>query len=182
MKLFTIEIMKTLIVSSSLNSDSKSHRLCRIVETEMIVKNKDQEIKFIDLREFEIQHVSQPDSKDAKKLRELCEWADNYVFGIAIYNYNVNDSFSSFVCNYLPKKKFHLYGLVLAAGGDRSFLVTSAANQMLMTHNNMLAFPRFLYASGGDWADTEVLKKPQHERMETFAKEFFDLGKKLLKK
>ena len=171
--------MKTLIISTSLNPESNSLKCCKAVEKEM-KKNTNNEVELINLQDYEINHVFGKVSPDAEKLTQKCMEADNFIFGFPIYNYNVSDTFASFIDGILPKKPFALYGLVLAGGGDLSFLVTSSANQMLMTHNQMMAFPKFLYTTKKDWNEDGKVSENFGARISDFCTDFVKVGEKLL--
>lgn len=173
--------MKTLIISSSLNPNSLSLQCCKEVEKEMKknMNHQADEVTLINLQDFDIAHVYTKKSAESEQLTRLCEQADNFVFGIPIYNYNVSDTFSSFICNYFPKKPLALYSLVFAGGGDLSFLVTSTANQMLMTHNQMIAFPKILYTTKKDWEDGKMTKNFS-DRTTDFCTDFVQIAQKLI--
>ncbi len=169
--------MKTLIISTSLNPESKGVTLCELVH-KRLQKNTDHEVEMIDLREYSLPHIMQEGNPKMEALKERLEKADNFIFGMAVYNYNVNDSFASFVGGIMPKKEHALYGLVVAAGEDMSYLASNSAHQMLMTHNRMIPLPRILYG-GRDW-DGENLTESFEERVNTFCDDFYSLGQKLL--
>lgn len=170
--------MKTLIISSSLNPTSLSLKCCKEVQAQF-ANNENHDVELVNLQDYELSHMFTKKSESAEKLTTLCEEADNFIFAFPVYNYNVSDSFASFVNAILPKKPFALYGLILAGGGDLSFLVTSSANQMLMTHNQMIAFPRFLYTTKKDWQENGEISERFLERVEKFSQDFTQVAKKL---
>jgi multimeric flavodoxin WrbA len=169
--------MKTLIISTSLNPKSKGFILCQKV-AESLSQNKDQTVELIDLREYELPHVMKGSNPKIDILKQKLETADNFILGMAVYNYNVNDSFASFVGGLIPKKQHALYGLVVAAGGDMSYLASTAAHQMLMTHNRMIPLPRILYG-GKDW-DGVTMTDDLGKRVDQFSDDFYVVGKKLI--
>ena len=86
--------MRTLIISSSTNPDSRSYQLCRKVEEEL-QKNSENEVVFIDLREKAFGFHYQPETEDMKKIAEEIQNADNFVLGMAVRNYCINDELKS---------------------------------------------------------------------------------------
>lgn len=140
---------------------------------------KDHTIELIDLRDYDITHFHQENSPRSEELISNCEEADNFIFGSPIYNYNLADSFCSFVTKHLPKKKHSLYSLVLAGGGVLSFLTSSNAHQMLMTHNGMIPLPAFLYTTKNDWEENGNASESFQERMDEFITDFVEVAEKL---
>ena len=165
--------MKVAVISSSQNPDSKGRVLCQKVH-QKLAENKNISAKFFDLAKFELPHVGQKMSPKTENLKTQLEDFDHFIFGIAVYNYNVNDAFASFAGGILPKKEHSLYGLVVAAGGDLSYLAASAAHQMLMTHNRMIALPRILFG-GRSW-DGENMNPDLSDRLEQFCADFCWIG------
>ena len=82
--------MKTLIISSSLSENSKSFILCNEVKNKLLKSQID--VELIDLRNFSLSPYHQSNTKDMNILSKKISEADNYILGMGVHNYSVNDS------------------------------------------------------------------------------------------
>ena len=82
--------MKTLIISSSLSPNSKSFVLCKKVNQKL--KDRGIQTELIDARKIILNpyHISK--TKDMEDLSNKISLADNYIIGMGVHNYSVNDS------------------------------------------------------------------------------------------
>ena len=163
--------MKTLIISSSLNPSSHSFELCKALAAKM----PDSEL--IDLREMEINFTYQEKTADFKALTDKVAAADNYVFGMAVHNYSVNDSLKAVVENcFHDSEKHKFFGLLCAAGSPVSYLSTTDFFKMLIFDFEMIAFPKIVFHSGKEFTIDAKLQ----ERIDNFAQDFTKIGNKLI--
>ena len=88
--------MKTLVLSSSLNPDSKGFVLCKMVSE--LLNDLGREVEFVDLRDYKLGHTFSP-TEDMKVLKEKIAAADNFVIGMAVYCYSINDSLKTVLDN-----------------------------------------------------------------------------------
>ena len=173
--------MKTLIISSSLSPSSHSYVLCRELEKFLKQQKKNVDITFIDLRDLEIVPAHQPETQDMKDLAAAVDQADNYIFGVAIHNYSINDSMRMILDTSLYGAKGKFYGILCAAWGANSYLATMHLTQTCMTHHRMIQLPRVVYAIWWDFDEHQRIINPDiTERCEQFTEDFVDLGRKLL--
>jgi NAD(P)H-dependent FMN reductase len=171
--------MKILIISSSQSENSRSFLLCEnVAET---LKNLGNEVELIDARKMELLPYGKGPTKDMEILKEKAESADAFIFGMAVYNYSVNDSLKIILDNALgtPENKF--FGILCAAGGQRSYLSTMHLTQICMNEWRMIQLPRVVYATGQDFVDDEITNVDLKERLDLFSKEFNDIGNRLSK-
>ncbi len=169
--------MKTLILSSSLSAHSRSYLLCRAVADAL----KDRaEIDFVDLREYELAPYHRGKTEDMRRLSRQVAAADNYVLGMAVYDYSVNDSLKIVLDNCFSGVEGKFFGIVCAAGGLRSYLSTMHLTQICMNEWRMIQLPRVIYATGADFDGDTICNEDLLQRIHTFAGEFHSIGKKLL--
>ena len=168
--------MKTLIISTSLSPTSNSFKLLKEVSKHF------PDAEFVDLRELKINFAHQDETEDITALREKINASDNFILGMAVQNYTVNDSFKAMLDTAFQKDKLNhkLFGIVCAAGSDFSFLATQDPVQMMMNEFHMLAFPHMLFASGKDFDENGIKNEKIPERAKEYAQNFLELGKKLV--
>lgn len=168
--------MKTLILSSSLSENSRSFLLCKAVKEELIAKGDN--ITFVDARNIPMQPVHRGLSPEMETLVKQVEQADNIIIGMGVHCYSVNDSLKILLDTCFGKATGKFFGILCAAGGERSYLSTMQLTQICMNEWRMMQMPRIVYATGKDFKEdiitTEVL-----ERIVLFAEEFHSIGNKL---
>lgn len=170
--------MKTLIISSSLNPESKSYTLCRAIEKELQQKDGT-EVSFLNLRDVELNLHHQEQTSSMHMAADMVEKADNYIFGMAVYNYSINDSLKAFLDNCFPGEENKLFGIACSAGGDKSYLATTHLTQIAMNEWRMIPLPRVLYVSGRDYEKDGSFSDDIQVRIEQFATDFYTVGTKL---
>ena len=72
------------------------------------------------------------------------------------------------------------FGIICAAGGERSYLSTQHLTQICMNEWRMIQLPRIIYATGKDFEENKVNNKDLLERLDVFSEEFNTIGKKLI--
>jgi len=168
--------MKTLILSSSLSENSRSFLLCKAVKEELIAKGDN--ITFVDARNIPMQPVHRGLSPEMETLAKQVEQADNIIIGMGVHCYSVNDSLKILLDTCFGKATGKFFGILCAAGGERSYLSTMQLTQICMNEWRMMQMPRIVYATGKDFKEdiitTEVL-----ERIVLFSDEFHSIGNKL---
>jgi NAD(P)H-dependent FMN reductase len=172
--------MKTLILSSSFSSHSHSYELCRTVETELS-RLPDTQIRFVDLRRFELLPCHKGTTEDMERLASWCAEADNFILGMGVHCYTVNDGLKMFLDTCFKEVTGKFFGIVCAAGGDRSYLSTMHLTQICMNEWRMIQLPRVLYASSGDFHEHRIANAEILRRATVFAAEFHDIGQRLVR-
>jgi len=162
---------KTLVISSSLNPDSKSYKICKMI-TKLLDK-KGIEVELLDVREYELGHTFRT-TPNMQKITDKITTADNFIIGMAVYCYSINDSLKSVLDNCFEDVNGKKYGIVCAAGGEKSYLATQHLTQVCANEWRMIQLPRVVYTSGKDWADGELVSADVSERVDVFVNEFID--------
>ena len=170
--------MKTLIISSSLSEQSKSFILCNEVNNNLL-KN-DVNVELIDLRKFSLSPYHKPQSKDMDDLTKKISEADNYILGMGVHNYSVNDSLKIILDNCFKNVNGKFFGIVCAAGGEKSYLSTMHLTQMCMNEWKMIQLPRIVYASRKDFENNNIKSQEVLDWIDLFCEEFKNIGTKLM--
>ena len=170
--------MNTLILSSSLSVNSRSYLLCKAVEEELISKGNN--ITFVDAKEIPMQPFHRETSEQMKALSEQVGKADNIIIGMGVHCYSINDSLKVLLEGCFGKATGKFFGILCAAGGERSYLVTQHLTQICMNESRMMQLPRVVYATGNDFTENRIISKELSERIELFSEEFHSIGNKLL--
>ena len=170
--------MNTLILSSSLSENSRSYLLCKSVEKELILKGNN--ITFVDAKEIPMLPFHREKSDQMKVLSEQIGKADNIIIGMGVHCYSINDSLKVLLEGCFGKATGKFFGILCAAGGERSYLVTQHLTQICMNESRMMQLPRVVYATGNDFTENRIISKELSERIELFSEEFHSIGNKLL--
>jgi NAD(P)H-dependent FMN reductase len=170
--------MNTLILSSSLAKNSRSYLLCKAVEQELIAKGDN--IIFIDAREISMQPTHKGITPEMETLAKQVEEADNIIFGMGVHCYSVNDSLKILLDACFGKATGKFFGILCAAGGERSYLSTMHLTQICMNEWRMMQLPRIVYATGQDFTEDKITSKDVLERIALFSEEFHTIGNKLV--
>ena len=171
--------MKTAIISSSQNLDSKSYILCREVEKELLEKGV--EVVFIDAKEYTLGTFFRK-NEDNKKLAELIKGCDNFIFGMAVYQYSFNANLKIILDTCMDECENKLFGALVAAGGQKSYLCYMDLVKVCMNEWRMIPLPRVVYCNSSDFEfNSEKLVPGQdlNTRIKEFANDFHSLAKKL---
>lgn len=171
--------MKTLIISSSLSPKSRSYVLCSEMETRL--KKHNVEVTLFDARTIELQPTHKEKTPGMIELSKLVEEADSIIFGMGVHNYSVNDSLKIILDTCCSGAENKFFGILCAAGGFRSYLSTMHLTQICMFEYHMMQYPKTIYAAKPDYdSENKISNEDILERLDTFAKEFSEIGKKLL--
>lgn len=168
--------MKTLILSSSLNPKSRSYLLCRYIQTKLL--DAGVKVTFVDARDLELLPVFRGPTEDMKQVAEAVKTADNIIFGMAVYNYSINDSLKIVLDSCFDQATGKFFGILCTAGGEKSYLATQHLSQICTKEWRMIQLPRVVYATKKDFEEEEI-KEDLHERLDQFAEDFVKIGSKL---
>ena len=170
--------MKVLIISSSLSIDSRSFVLCNLVRERLREKSIDVDI--VDARNLELAPCHEKSTKSMKELSIKIEKANSIIFGMGVHCYSINDSLKIILDNCCDKAKGKFFGILCAAGGERSYLSTMHLTQICMNEWRMIQLPRIVYATKKDFDEDNLVKsKDVLDRIKVFSNEFSEIGKKL---
>ena len=169
--------MKVLIISTSLNKDSKSRILAKYVKSRL-----DCDIEFIDLFHFDLPMCDAGkcyEFTNVIELKKQIENADGVIFALPIYNYNINSSAKNVIELAGKSLSEKLIGILCSAGGSSSYMAPLSFVNSLMLDFRCLILPRFVYSTYNDISGSEIINDQIIERLELFCTEFNYLCNKL---
>lgn len=170
--------MKTLIISSSISKKSRSFILCEEVYSRL--KQNNIEVELIDARSMELNLCHTEKSESMNLLSEKIANCDNIIIGMGVHCYSINDSLKILLDNCFSEATEKFFGIICAAGGERSYLSTMHLTQICMNEWRMIQLPRIVYATGKDFTEDQLKNKNVIERLDVFSEEFITIGKKLI--
>ena len=170
--------MNTLILSSSLSKNSRSFLLCKAVEKQL--RDKGVNCTFIDARKVPMQACHLGTTKEMESLTELINKTDNIIIGMGVHCYSVNDGLKILLDNCFGGATAKFFGILCAAGGERSYLSTMHLTQICMNEWRMIQLPRIVYATGKDFTKDDITSLEVIERIQVFSNEFNTVGNKLI--
>lgn len=169
--------MKTLILSSSLSENSRSYLLCKAVKEELIAKGDN--ITFVNAMNIPMQPVHRGVTPEMETLAKQVDEANNIIIGMGVHCYSVNDSLKILLDACFGKATGKFFGILCAAGGERSYLSTMQLTQICMNEWRMMQLPRIVYATGKDFQEDIIISSEVLERIALFSEEFHTIGNKL---
>ena len=170
--------MNTLILSSSLAKNSRSYILCRAVEEALTAKEV--HCTSVDARSLNMNPFHRGITPDMSHLAEQIKQADNIIIGMGVHCYSVNDSLKILLDGCFADAIGKFFGILCAAGGERSYLSTMHLTQICMNEWRMMQLPRIVYATKKDFKEDIITSAEVLERIELFSEEFHAIGRKLL--
>jgi NAD(P)H-dependent FMN reductase len=145
-----------LVISTSLNPDSKSRMLAKYAHATL-----DAQVgcEFVDLRDFALP-MCDGDSAyahpDVALVTKKIINASCIIVATPIYNYDVNAAFKNLI--ELSGRAWHdkVVGFLCAAGGKSSYMSVMAVANSLMLDFRSVIIPRFVYAEGSHFSEAEI--------------------------
>ena len=170
--------MNTLILSGSVSENSRSFLLCKAVEQQLIAKGNN--VTFVDARKIPMHPVHRKITNEIQQLAEQVKQADNIIIGMGVHCYSVNDALKILLDACFSDATGKFFGILCAAGGERSYLSTMHLTQVCMNEWRMIQLPRIVFATEKDFTEDLITSTEALERIELFSKEFHAIGRKLL--
>lgn len=170
--------MKTLILSSSLSKSSRSFILCNKVLKNLSKRGVNCTI--VDARNIPLQPTHKKLSPEMESLAIQIKETDNIIIGMGIHCYSVNDSLKILLDSCFSESTGKFYGILCAAGSERSYLSTMHLTQICMNEWRMIQLPRIVYATRKDFKENSISSNELLERIELFSEEFYSIGRRLL--
>ena len=170
--------MKTLILSSSLSNSSRSFILCN--EVFKCLSSKGSKCTMIDARNVSLRPTHNKPTIQMEALSKQIEETDNIIIGMGVHCYSINDSLKILLDNTFKKAIGKFYGILCAAGGEKSYLSTMHLTQICMNEWRMIQLPRIVYATEKDFTNEKISSKDLLKRIKIFTDDFYSIGNKLL--
>ncbi len=148
----TEERLRLLIVSCSLNEDSKSRRMGTIAR--QFLTAREAEVDWVDLRDHDLPLCRDKTTKlhpEAQALRKRIAAADGVLLCAPVYNYGLNAAAKNLTELTGLAWKQQVVAMAIAAGGQRSGMAPMALANSMMLDFRCIIVPRFAYLSRGDF-------------------------------
>jgi NAD(P)H-dependent FMN reductase len=141
--------LMVLLISSSLHPDSRSRILARACAAELESIGKESHL--FDLSESPLPQCDGATAygdPNVGKLAKLIEQADAILLASPVYNYDVNSAAKNAVELTGRAWTGKVVGMMLAAGGQGSYMSAMGLANSLMLDFRCIIVPRFIYATG----------------------------------
>ena len=170
--------MNTLILSGSVSENSRSFLLCKAVEKHLITKGNT--ITFVDARKIPMHPTHREITDEMQQLAEQVKQADNIIIGMGVHCYSVNDALKILLDTCFSASTGKFFGILCAAGGERSYLSTMHLTQICINEWRMIQLPGIVFATEKDFKEDIITSTEVLERIKLFSEEFHTIGRKLL--
>ena len=170
--------MNTLIISSSFSKKSRSFILCKAIDTEL--QKKGVNVELLDARKMDLLPCHKGVTTSMEELTTKVENADNIIFGMGVHCYSINDGLKIILDNCCGGGVGKFFGIVCAAGGEKSYLSSMHLTQICMNEWRMIQLPRIVYATGKDFEGNIISNDDLKDRIKLFVEEFTIIGGKLI--
>lgn len=167
--------MKYLIISSSLNKDSKSHAMAEFANAEFSKRNYEAEL--IDLLDYPLPFCDGGDSRhdeNAGLLADKIRNSEAIVIATPVYNYDVNAALKNLVELTGDAWQDKLVAFMCAAGSRASYMSVMPFANSLMLDFKCVIIPRFVFATGKDFEASTTLKSDIQVRIVQLVKRVID--------
>jgi NAD(P)H-dependent FMN reductase len=157
---------KVAIVTCSYNPESKSTALA------MLLKDHIENASFFSLKSLNLPFCDGDSVYSIPEIMELTETLklyDAFIFAVPIYNYSVNAAAKNFIEIFGECLKEKVVGIVAAAGGARSYMSVNSFSDSLRLDFRCRVVSRFVYATPGDWEDSNTPSNEIKERIAELA-------------
>ena len=133
------------------------------------LKEREVQCELIDAREMELVPFHSKPTDSMKDLSKKVANVDNIIFGMGVHCYSVNDGLKIILDGCFGKSEGKFFGIICAAGGERSYLSTMHLTQICMNEWRMIQLPRIVFATGKDFTDDRITNKEVLERLDIFS-------------
>ncbi|MBX9695518.1 MAG: NAD(P)H-dependent oxidoreductase [Cyanobacteria bacterium] len=169
-----------LIISSSLNKDSRSRALAR--EAERSFSSRSQRSVFLDLTELELP-LCDGDSAyshpNVAGVTALVENASAVIVALPVYNYAAGAAIKNFVELTGRAWNDKVVAFLCAAGGKSSYMSVMGLANSLMLDFRCLIVPRFVYADSSSFAGSTLVDEKMNVRIDQLVTEVIRIGSAL---
>ncbi len=164
--------MNYLVVSSSLNPDSRSRILAKAAMKSL--EEREAAVRFLDLSEYDLPVCDGGlvyGNSQVQEVARMVEQADGILMASPIYNYDLNASAKNLVELTGKAWMSKVAGFLVAAGGQGSYMAVMGLANSLMLDFRTFVIPRFVYATGADFQGKAIADAELTERVEGLAAE-----------
>ncbi|MCC7527188.1 MAG: NAD(P)H-dependent oxidoreductase [Candidatus Melainabacteria bacterium] len=154
-----------LVISTSLNPESNSRIMAKLVFGELAKKDK---VKFIDLKDYPLP-ICDGDScyadKNVQGMQALIGNARCVLLAAPVYNFYLSAAAKNLIELTGRAWTDKLVGFLCAAGGRSSYMsVMSVANSLMLDFRSLI-IPRFVYADGSSFQAGQITDADLQKRI-----------------
>lgn len=169
-----------LVISSSLNPDSRSRVMARAAVARLAELNE--AATLFDLSETMLplcDGATAYADPNVQSLGQLIEAADGILVASPVYNFDVNAAIKNAVELTGRAWTGKVVGLMLAAGGHGSYMSAMGLANSLMLDFRCLIVPRFVYATGECFVGEAIADVELQDRVEMLIQDTVSLARAL---
>jgi FMN reductase len=162
---------KILVISTSLNPDSKSLLLAQ--EVIGLLQQKQKEADLIDLKEFDLPHCdggSAYGHPHVATLTKKIEEAACVILAVPIYNYDAGSAAKNLIELTGSAWQEKVVGFLCAAGGKSSYMSIMSLANSLMLDFRCVVIPSFVYADGSSFKANKLEDAEISRRIEALCR------------
>lgn len=161
-----------LVISCSLNPESKSRHLATALHRALI--QRDASAELADLREWPVPLCDGNSAYNDAKVMDIAERirrAHCILLSVPIYNFDVSAAAKNLIELAGRNMEGKIVGFLCAAGGKSSYMSVMSFASSLMLDFRCLILPRFVYATGEAFNESGLKDPAVRERVEQLAGE-----------
>ena len=173
--------MHVLVISCSLNPQSRSHLMARAAGDAL--RQLGAEVEMMDLRQMQLPFCDGGETAEADpRVAKSIGHADAIVLCTPIYNYDVSAATKNLIELTSTAWIDKVVGFCCAAGGRTSYMAAMGLAGSLMLDFRCLIVPRFVYATYDDFDDDRIDNPTVVTRIGQLAADVFRIGGALRKR
>jgi NAD(P)H-dependent FMN reductase len=169
-----------LLISSSLHPDSRSRILARACADQLATLGKESQL--FDLSASPLPLCDGGDAygdPNAQKLGKLIEQAEAILIASPVYNYDVNSAAKNAVELTGRAWTGKVVGMMLAAGGQGSYMSAMGLANSLMLDFRCIIIPQFIYATGDSFEGSRLVDEDIQDRVKLLVEETLRIAQAL---
>ena len=163
-----------LIVSCSLNNNSKSKIMAKYARELYVEK-----VKFIDLQDYDLPFCDGDTcykNDNVKELKEIIEKSKSIIIASPIYNYDLNAMAKNLIELTGRAWTNKVVGFICAAGGQGSYMSVTSFMNSLMLDFRCIIIPRFVYTDANGFDNENNIKEPIKDRIKELVNQSISLS------
>jgi FMN reductase len=164
---------KIVVLSASLNDKSRS-RILAEAAAGTLSEQDESTVEVADLRDFDLPFCnagSAYSAPDVNRLKAILEGAEGIIVASPIYNFDVNAALKNALELTGDAWNGKVVAFLNAAGGSGSYMSVMSFANSLMLDFRAIILPRFVYATGKDFDENNVVNAEIAARIAELARE-----------
>ena len=165
--------MNLIIISCSLNTESRSSAMARLAYQQL--KESEHDIEHIELVDWNLPFCNGDScysNEQVIALSQKIEKATGILIATPIYNYNVSGATKNFLELTGNSWKEKIVGFMCAAGGTGSYMSVMPFANSLMLDYRCTIIPRFVFATGEAFSDENIQDPEINRRLKELTDNF----------